>query len=151
LNRQIAKYVCLGCTALSIDLLAFQAFLHTGFPPAGAAAAAYVIAGCVHFTGNRIWTFRAFHRAPIVQLRSYLAVVCTAWCITIAVVGWGTALAHLSPIEAKLLAVALTLPVGFFGHKYVTYASGMRAALQRAGRYAAHLILEKADACTGRH
>jgi hypothetical protein len=49
----------------------------------------------------------------------------------VAIVGWLTAM-HVDPFQAKLVAVVLLSPLGFLGHKYITYRGGGRAVIAAA-------------------
>ena len=127
LDYQPVRYYCVGATALFIDVCVFQTLVLLGFVPVGAAALSYGVAGTVHFLSNRIWTFKALHRTPTAQLPTYAGVVIAAWAVTVVVVGACTANLHFSPLAAKFTAIAATVPMGFFGHKYLTFGIGLRS------------------------
>ena len=127
LNYQPVRYYCVGATALFIDVCVFQTLILLGFVPVGAAALSYGAAGTVHFLSNRIWTFKAFHRTATAQVPAYAGVVLAAWVATVLIVGFCTANLHFSPLAAKFTAIAATVPMGFFGHKYLTFGIGLRS------------------------
>lgn len=135
--KQVVRYYCMGVAAFAVDITLFQIAMLCGAIPVTAAAISTVAAGVTHFIGNRKWTFRATHRSPFAQARTYAIVILTAWGFAIAIVWYCTALLHMAPLAAKLASIALTTPIGFFGHKYLTYGNGIRAAvrnLRQTGR-----------------
>ncbi len=134
------RYYCIGSASLAIDLCIFQIILLLGGTPVIAAVCSYAVAGVFHFTMNRIWTFKAFHRRAVLQVPAYGLVVATAWVITVCVVAWCTGVLHLNPLLAKFIAIGFTLPVGFFGHKYLTYGSGIIASAQAVSAQLAALV-----------
>lgn len=127
---QAAKYYTVGAAAVVIDVGLFQALVVARVPPTVAAGTSYALAAAMHFLVNRYWTFRATHRLITLQARTYLVIVGTAWVITVVTVGALTSIWHIAPFFAKLVSLAITLPLGFFGHKYLTYAGGIRAAFR---------------------
>lgn len=124
------RYYCVGALALGIDVLLFQGLIRASVSPVGAAAVSYAIAAGVHFFINRTWSFKAFDRSAISQARTYGFVLFVAWITTIGVVGLGTGVFHLTPIVSKAVAIIVTLPMGFLGHRYLTFGGGLRAALR---------------------
>lgn len=128
--KQVARYYCMSGAAFVVDLSLFQIGMWLGAAPVAAAAISTVAAGVTHFIGNRTWTFRAKHRSPIAQARTYAVVIGTAWVLAVAVVWYCTGVLHIAPLAAKLISIAATTPIGFFGHKYLTYGNGIRAALK---------------------
>lgn len=124
------RYYCIGSASLAIDVCVFQFIVLLTGAPVLAAVCSYAVAGVFHFTMNRIWTFKAFHRSAVLQVPAYGLVVATAWVITVCIVAWCTGVPHLNPLVAKFIAIGFTLPIGFFGHKYLTYGSGVIASLQ---------------------
>ena len=124
------KYYSVGALAVIIDVGLFQGLIRAGALPVAAAASSYAIAACAHFFLNRTWSFKAFHRSAASQATTYGFVVFVAWITTIGVVAFGTGFLHLTPILSKALALIVTLPMGFLGHRYLTFGSGLRAALR---------------------
>lgn len=130
--QQVARYYCMGVAAFAVDITLFQIAMLSGARPVTAAAVSTVAAGVTHFIGNRKWTFRASHRSPFAQARTYGIVILTAWGLAVTIVWYCTAVLHMAPLAAKLTSIALTTPIGFFGHKYLTYGNGIRAAMKSA-------------------
>lgn len=126
------RYYAVGALALGIDVTLFRGLIGASVPPVGAAALSYALAAGAHFLINRTWSFKAFDRSALSQARTYTAVLFVAWITTIAVVGFGTGVLHLSPLVSKALAIVVTLPMGFLGHRYLTFGAGVRAALRAA-------------------
>jgi putative flippase GtrA len=130
-THQAIKYYSVGAAALLIDVTLFQGLIAVRVMPVIAAALSYGILAPIHFLTNRLWTFRAFQRTPLVQARTYVIVSSAAWLITVLVVTLGTRVAEASPLAAKVAAVIVTAPFGFLGHRYCTYGLGIRVGLRR--------------------
>ncbi len=130
LRYQPVRYYSLAAVATVMDLALFQSLVFLGASAAIAAAFSCAAANVLLFVANRVWTFRSFRRRPLAQARTYGVVVGIAWTVTIAVVAWCTTVMHLSPLTARCIAFATTVPIGFFGHKYLTYRSGFRAGVR---------------------
>ena len=134
---QLAKYYSVSVLALATDLALFQVgtTAHVAAPTAGAVS--YAVAALLHFTANRQWNFRNFDRSPLRQARTYAVIFVSAWAITVGIIAECTIVWHMQPLVAKLIAVAVTLPLGFLGHKHFTYGAGFtplwRALVARAG------------------
>jgi putative flippase GtrA len=129
-GKQVLRYYCMGIAAFVVDIALFQIGMLLGAVPVAATAVSTVAAGVTHFIGNRTWTFGAKHRSPFAQARTYAVVIGTAWMLAVAVVWYCTAVLHIAPLAAKLISIAVTTPIGFFGHKYLTYGNGIRSALK---------------------
>lgn len=125
LSHQLLRYCIVGLTAVSLDLCVFRVLTAHSVAPLLAAAASYPLATVVHFSANRSWTFNAYERRPLSQLPGYAGVVATGWGVTVSTVALCTGALHVSPLLAKLIAIAVTLPMGFLGHKHVTFGSGV--------------------------
>ena len=130
LRYQPVRYYCIGFLAVTADVALYQSLVFAGAAPVISAIVAYGIIGSLHFLVSRIWTFAAFHRSPTSQAGAYVFVVACAWVATALLVAWGVGSLHESPIQAKLVAVLLTTPIGYFGHKYVTFGKNRRASVQ---------------------
>jgi putative flippase GtrA len=74
---------------------------------------------------NRIWSFQAYHRSISSQAAAYVFVYALIWVLTVVVVAYGTGVVGLTPWQAKIAAVIVTLPIGFLGHKYFTFGTGI--------------------------
>jgi putative flippase GtrA len=126
---QAVRYYSVSAAALATDVALFQTGVLLGLPAGAAAACSYLVAALLHFFSNRLWSFRAFDRPAHAQLRTYAAVQCVSWAITVAVVTVFTGMLHLAPLAAKGVAVVTVLPIGFFAHKFLTFGRGIRPLL----------------------
>lgn len=127
---QIIRYYSISALALGIDLGLFQALIAAGRNAVMATTASYAVAAGFHFTVNRQWNFKAFHRPARRQLVTYGIIVVAAWAVNVAVIMLCTGRLGLAPLPAKLASVLVTLPMGFFGHKYLTYRHGITGAVR---------------------
>jgi putative flippase GtrA len=130
LRYQPVRYYCIGFLAVSADVALYQSLVLAGAAPVISAIVAYGIIGSLHFLASRIWTFAAFHRPATSQVSAYVFVVACAWVATAFLVAWGVESLHESAIQAKLVAVLLTTPIGYFGHKYITFGRSHHASVQ---------------------
>jgi putative flippase GtrA len=128
---QLVRYYSISAVALGIDIGFFQGLVSTGRSATLAGAVSYALGAAFHFTANRQWNFRAFHRPARAQLVTYLIIVGTAWAVNVAVIMVCTTRLGLPPLTAKLASVVITLPLGFLGHKYFTYRYGIAGAAQQ--------------------
>lgn len=141
---QLFRYGIVGATALTVDVLSFQSLAAHGVAATLAAAISYPLAGVLHFTLNRAWTFAAFHRKAVRQIPAYVTVVGVGWLLTVAVVACCTLTLHMAPLAARAAAVIATIPIGFLGHKYVTYGKGVTAsamAMLRRARFSNRMLV----------
>lgn len=131
---QALRYYVVSAFAVAIDVSIFQVLAAGGAAAPVAAAISYPLAGAMHFTTNRSWTFGRPGRNAIAQIPAYLAVVATGWAATVAVVAYCTLSFHMPALPAKAAAMLVTLPIGFLGHKYITYGRGLRATVSAVVR-----------------
>jgi putative flippase GtrA len=133
---QLLRYGAIGSIVFVIDVGSFRALLEVSRYLAVAATLSYALAVCVHFTLNKYANFRKHDRRVREQASTYIVVAFICWCTTLAVVEGGVA-TGLSPLVSKIAAVALNIPIGFAGHRFLTFGPGIIAAtrrlLQRAG------------------
>ena len=125
------RYVCIGGVVFFIDLGMFQLLLLSRVYRPLATTIAYTLAVGSHFTLNKFLNFRNCERSTARQLRTYLVVVVLCWMVTLLVIETGVRGLGLTPLSAKLAAVAINIPTGFLGHRYLTFGSGIRATLRR--------------------
>ncbi len=133
-----ARYLLIGGFVFCLDIGSFQVFLKSGafraFGPYSLAvvtAASYLLAVATHFTLNRFLNFRNFERTIVQQARTYVVVAALCGAIQLAVVEGGVHILGLPPLVAKILAVAINVPIGFLGHRYLTFGHGIAGAIRR--------------------
>jgi len=122
------RYVTIGAIVVAVDLAVFQAliFAHVYLPVT--TATAFVAASIVHFTMNKLWTFRVKGAPRPYQIGAYVTVLLASFLVTQLVVEVAVLGFHLVPIGAKVLALFVQLPVSFFGHRYFTFRHGRELA-----------------------
>jgi putative flippase GtrA len=120
----LIRYVSIGAIVVSVDLATFQGLvaMHVFLPLT--TTVAFVLATVVHFTLNKLWTFRVPGTPNRYQLSAYVTVLLASFVVTQAVVEVSVLNLHLVPIAAKLLAIFVQLPVSFLGHRYFTFRDG---------------------------
>jgi putative flippase GtrA len=145
LTFQVIRYYSVGAFAVVVDVSLYQVLMQAHAAPPVAAAISGPVAAALHFALNRTWSFSAFHRPAAAQIPAYLFVYAWVWSITVLVVSYTTYDLHLAPLAAKAAAIGITLPIGFIGHKYLTYGTGLReAARMLSSRFAAWRKTNKA-------
>jgi putative flippase GtrA len=127
---QLARYLSIGGFTFCVDVGSFALMLHARWPLTLVATLSYALGTATHFTLNKYANFRAHDRPVRHQLVTYLIIVGACGAITVAIVDGG-ALLGLKPLVAKLIAIAVNLPIGFLAHRYLTFGRGIFAALQR--------------------
>lgn len=121
---QFSRYLVIGGAAFVIDVGSFKMLLSLQRFVGVAATLSYLLAISLHFTLNKYVNFKAYDRRTTEQASTYLVVAFVCWCTTIAIVEGGVALG-LSPMLAKLFAVAINFPIGFAGHRLLTFGPGI--------------------------
>jgi len=127
---QFARYLIIGSTVFCIDVGSFQILIRLRVLLVAAVTISYVVGITTHFALNRYWNFRVFERSIGRQARTYIVIALAQLPIAIAIVEAGVHLAKLSPLEAKVLAVALNVPLSFLAHKYLTFGAGIRGTFK---------------------
>ncbi len=118
------RYVSIGAVVVLVDLTSFQALvLLRVFLPI-TTTIAFLLATLVHFSLNKLWTFRVKGKPHAYQITSYLIVLFTSFAITQLVIESSVLGLHVVPIVAKCVAIFVQLPVSFFGHRYLTFKDG---------------------------
>ena len=107
-----------------IDVSLFQALVMLRVLLPLTTTIAFCCATVVHFTLNKLWTFRVSGKPHAFQIAAYLTIVGLSLLITQVVVEALVLGLHAIPIEAKAVALVVQLPVSFFGHRYVTFRQG---------------------------
>jgi putative flippase GtrA len=126
-----ARYLAIGGFVFCIDVGSFQTLVKAGLFLPAATSLSFLLAVSTHFTLNRFFNFRNFDRTIVQQAGTYVVVAGLALLIQNAAVLSGVHLFGLSPIVAKIVGIAINVPIGFFGHRYLTFGRGIVATLQR--------------------
>ncbi len=125
------RYVAIGGFVFCIDVGTFALFARAGFWLPVATSTSYLIAICSHFTLNRFFNFRNFERTILQQAGTYVVVAAFALLIQNAAVLVGVHLFGLPPLLAKVAGIAVNVPLGFLGHRYLTFGAGIAATVRR--------------------
>ena len=125
------RYLFIGGLVFVIDFGMFRLLLLNQVYRPSAVTIAYLVGVCSHFILNRFFNFRNFERSIGSQLRTYLIVALGCWFVTIIVIEASVRGVGLSPLAAKVFAIAINIPIGFLGHRYLTFGSGIRGTLRR--------------------
>jgi putative flippase GtrA len=94
----------------------------------------YLLGVIVHFSLNKYWNFRDYQRTVVQQARTYALIAAGQLITTLAIVEAGVHLAKISPLESKILAVFINVPLFFFAHKHMTFGPGIRSRLRGVHR-----------------
>lgn len=125
-----ARYMVIGAIVFVIDVSSFQVLLRLQAILPVAITGSFLASLCTHFTLNRLWNFRNFDRSGFAQFRTYLIVVSLQYVLSLisieAAVHFGA-----PPLVAKVGSALLNFPVGFIGHRYLTFGDGAGALLKR--------------------
>lgn len=118
------RYVTIGAVAVAVDVTCFQALvLQRVFLPV-TTTIAFACGVLAHFTLNKLWTFRVRGAPHAFQIVAYLTVLSASFIVTQLVIETLVLGFHVVPIVAKIVAIFVQLPVGFFGHRYITFRNG---------------------------
>ncbi len=123
---QFVRYLIIGSTVFLIDVGSFQLLVREHALLIVAVVISYGLGISTHFALNRYWNFRMFERTMARQARTYLVIALAQLPVTIAIVEAGVHYAKLPPLDAKILAVLLNVPLSFLAHKYLTFGAGIR-------------------------
>jgi putative flippase GtrA len=130
---QLARYASIGGFVTCIDVGTFVLFLRAGWPLFAVITASLGLAFATHFLLNKYVNFRAHDRPAHHQAATYAVVAGTTWLTTTAIVKGAVALGA-PPLLGKFVAIAFNVPIGFFGHRYLTFGRGINATLKEALR-----------------
>lgn len=128
------RYIAIGGFVFCIDFSSYMALLNHKLVVWQAQVISQVIAMVTHFLLNKYLNFRNHERSAGEQFGTYLVVALTCIVIGVAVVqGWvwlfGTSKTSL--ILAKCAAVGVNIPIGFIGHKKLTFGAGLRGLVRQ--------------------
>jgi putative flippase GtrA len=118
------RYVAIGAVVVAVDVTSFQALVLLRVPLPLTTTMAFVLAAAVHFSLNKLWTFRVKGSPHAYQLTAYLTVLCASFITTQIVIETSVVAFHSPPIAGKILALLVQLPVSFLGHRYFTFKEG---------------------------
>ena len=127
--RQLVVYLAIGGIVFCIDIGTFQLVFASSSNAVLAATVAFALAVCVHFMLNRSFNFRNFERAIHEQARTYAIIAALSWLLTLLIIEIGMHLG-LAALAAKIIAVVVNIPAGFFAHRYLTFGSGIAATIR---------------------
>jgi putative flippase GtrA len=128
---QFVRYVAIGGFVFAIDVGSFKLMYAHGVVLAVATTLSYVLAVCTHFTLNRLYNFRNFDRTLWRQARTYAVVATFCWLVQLGVVEGLFRLVHLDATLAKAAGVIVNIPIGFLGHRYLTFGHGISGTIRR--------------------
>lgn len=126
-----SRYILIGGFVFCLDIGSFLTLIKAGTFRPLATTLSYLLAIAAHFTLNRFLNFRRFERSVMQQAGTYLIIVGFSLTLSIAIIETGVRLLGLPPLAAKLIAVAVNFPVGFLGHRYLTFGTGIGVAVRR--------------------
>jgi putative flippase GtrA len=127
----LGRYLAIGAFVFCIDVATFAAFVDAHLILPAATSLSFGIATATHFTLNRVLNFRNFERTIVQQLGTYLIVAAICLAIQNAAVLVGVHLLLMPPLLAKIAGIAINIPIGFLGHRYLTFDRGIVARLRR--------------------
>jgi putative flippase GtrA len=128
---QFLRYVAIGGFVFLIDVGSFKLLFARGVILSIATVLSYLLAVATHFTLNRVYNFRNFERSVLQQARTYAVVAGFCLVVQLGVVEAGVRLLHLDPTLAKAAGVVVNIPLGFLGHRYLTFGHGIGATIRR--------------------
>ncbi|HLX25347.1 MAG TPA: GtrA family protein [Candidatus Cybelea sp.] len=123
---QLARYLSIGGFVTCVDVGSFAIFLRLHWQLQMVITASWALAVVTHFSLNKYVSFRAHDRPVQHQAVTYAIVAFVIWLTTTAIVRGSVALGA-PPLLGKAVAIAFNLPVGFLGHRYLTFGRGIAA------------------------
>lgn len=140
------RYTLIGGVVFCLDIGTFAYFLrvtwwldflnHPNVHRIWATILSLAIAFITHFTMNKHFNFRNFERSTGAQFVTYLVVAAFTTLVSIAVIETCVRVFGIAALVAKCIAVAVNIPIGFIGHKKLTFGQGLRALAIRLLRTA---------------
>ena len=127
LARKFVLYLFIGGITFCVDMGSFLVFIYLFklLRPLSSSIAFLLGLAC-HFSLNKYFNFKSFERVIYQQLRTYIFVVGINLLVTVIVIEILCELLNILPFYAKCAAVAVNIPIGFLGHKYLTFGEGTR-------------------------
>jgi len=132
LERKFALYLFIGGITFCVDMGTFLVliYLFNLLRPLSSSIAFLLGLAC-HFSLNKYFNFKSFERVIYQQLRTYIFVVGINLLVTVIVIEILCGLLNILPFYAKCGAVAVNIPIGFLGHKYLTFSEGTRKFVKK--------------------
>jgi putative flippase GtrA len=113
---QLVRYCTVGASGLLVNLLVFAA-ADRRMPYQAAGAVAFVVSATSNFVWNRLWTFRANHRAPHHQYARFLTVSVAGLALNETILSLLVEVGGVRKIVAQAIAIVLATPVTFLGNR----------------------------------
>jgi putative flippase GtrA len=130
-NRDyIVRYLGTGAISACVDLSAFQYLLLHGVYRLLTTTLSFLLAVCVHFTLNKVWTFKSYQRPVAHQIGTYVGVLAVALIVTQITIETLVRAFGVAPLVAKVISIGLQVPISFLGHRYLTFRFGALAAVR---------------------
>jgi putative flippase GtrA len=120
---QLLRFAIVGASGYLVNLVVFWIAVH----PAGtghrtAATAAFVVALANNFLWNRTWTFKTGTPGRVHhQAAKFFAVSLAGFAVNLVVLEALVTAAGLADLPSQAIAVAVAMPVNFFGNRYWTF------------------------------
>ncbi len=126
---QLARYVTIGGFVFCVDVGSFALLLRLHWWLPLVTTVAFSLGVSAHFALNKYVNFRAHDRPLHSQAVTYGIVVLICWISTLAIVGIAVSLGA-PPLVGKVIAVVLNVPLGFLGHRYLSFGRGIAETLR---------------------
>jgi putative flippase GtrA len=126
----LLRYLAIGGFVFCLNYAALRALLHAHMSAWLASGVAFLVSLVAHFTLNRFLNFRNFQRTVVQQAGTYSAVAALCGVVQITVVPLALKFG-LSQLFALAIAVGLNVPIGFLGHRYLTFGHGIAGTIKR--------------------
>jgi putative flippase GtrA len=135
-RQQFATYVAIGGLTQVVDIGLFLMLTRLHALVELAASLSIAAATVVHFSLNKYLNFRNHQRPLTHQIGTYLALGTLSLAFQVSLISLLTRLLFVDPLLAKIIALVINFPLGFLGHRYLTFGAGIRGAyvLWRAKR-----------------
>lgn len=124
------RYLLVGGLVFLADTSSFMGLLSLGIYRPLASSSAFIIGICCHFLLNRQFSFKNFGRRMRHQIRTYLIVSGICLLSTVGIIELLSGMFRITPLAAKMVAVVVNLPLGYLGHKHLTFGKGIRGTLK---------------------
>jgi putative flippase GtrA len=125
-----ARFASVGAIATLLDACLFLLLAELGTDPGLSNVVSYAAASVVNFWLNREWTFAAREGAVLAQALRFAIMVLIGLTLSTAIVAEASLL--IAPAFAKLLAIAVVLPVNYTVARLLVFHRPARTALAEA-------------------
>jgi putative flippase GtrA len=114
IQKQMARFLCVGISGFAINAISFPIFLHfVGLNYHVAFWAAAAVAATNNFYWNRQWTFQAFHDHPVPQALRFFGVSLIVMGFAYAVMTGLVDVVGIWKTPANALAWVIATPLSF--------------------------------------